>query len=106
MAELEELGVGVFEELDGGLGADGGVVEKSGVPADDGEVGGIVGDAGLEDLVALAFGELEGVAADDLGDAGAVGGDEPFRRVDGVEAGLLRRAQMGARAQDRATQPV
>lgn len=76
VAELEELGVGVLEELDGGLRAGGGVVEEGGVPADDGEVGGVVGDAGLEDLVALAFGELEVLAADDLGDAGAVVGDE------------------------------
>ena len=71
MAEVEELGVGVLDELDGGLGAGGGVVEEGGVPADDGEVVDVVGDAGLEDFVTLGFGEAAGVAADDLGDVEA-----------------------------------
>ena len=53
MAEVEELGVSVFEELNGGLRPCGGVVEEGGVPADDGEVVGVVGDARLEDFVAL-----------------------------------------------------
>ena len=53
VAEFEELRVGVLEELNGSIGAGGGVVEEGCVPADDGEVVGVVGDTGLEDLVAL-----------------------------------------------------
>ena len=68
MAEVEELGVGVLDELDGGLGAGGGVVEEGGVPADNGKVVNVVGDAGLKNLLTLGFGEAAGVAADDLGD--------------------------------------
>ena len=68
VAELEELRVGVLQKLDGGLGAGGRVIDEGGVPSDDGEVGRIVGDAGLENFLALAFGEGGGFPADDLGD--------------------------------------
>ena len=61
-------------KLDGGLGARLAVVEKRGVPADYRQVVGIVGNAGLQNLVALAFGKLGGFSAHDLRDASALGG--------------------------------
>ncbi len=76
VAEFEELGVGVFEELDGGFGAGGVVVEEGAVPADDGEVVGVIGDAGLENFLALAVGERRVFAANNLCDAAAFGGEE------------------------------
>lgn len=76
VAKFEKLRVSVFEKLNGGFGAGGGVVEEGGVPADDGEVGGIVRDAGLEDLVALVGGEGKSVSANDLRDERAVPLDE------------------------------
>ena len=57
VAEFEQLRVGVLEQLDGGLGAGVRVVDKGGVPSDDGEVVRIVGDAGLQNFLALAVGE-------------------------------------------------
>ena len=76
VAELEQLRVGVLQELDGGLGADGGVVDEGGVPSDDREVVGIVGDARLQNFLALAFGERGRFSADDLGDVVALGGEQ------------------------------
>ena len=56
------------------------VVEKGCVPADDGEIVGVVGDARLEDFVAFGFGEFAGVSADDLSDVKCVFLDEVRRR--------------------------
>jgi len=78
VAKLEKLRVGVLQKLDGGLGAGGRVINEGGVPSDDGEIGRIVGDAGLEDFLALAFGEGGGFSANDLGDGVALGGQEFF----------------------------
>ena len=80
MAELEQLRVGVLQKLDGGLGAGVGVVDEGGVPSDDGEVVGIVGNAGLENLLALAVGEHGHFAADDLGDLISVGCEQGVGR--------------------------
>ena len=90
VAKLEKLGVGVLQKLDGGFGAGGAVVEEGGVPADDGQVGGIVGDLGIENLGAFAFGEGLRVAAHDLGDlaaggSGEVGGRRLARGLANVE---------------------
>ena len=76
VAEFEKLGVGVFQKLNGGFGAGGAVVEEGGVPADDGHIGGVVGDLGIENLGAFAFGEGLRVAAHDLGDLAAGGSGE------------------------------
>lgn len=76
MAELEELGVGIFKQLNSRFSTCGSVIEKGGIPTDDGEVRGVIGDAGLQDFVTLLRGQRQGIAADDLGDTGAVGGDE------------------------------
>ena len=57
VAELEQLRVGILQQLDGGLGAGGRVVEKGGVPSDDREIVGIVRNARLQNLLALAIGE-------------------------------------------------
>src|SRR5579863_37146 len=69
VAELEQLRVGVLQQLDGGFGAGGSVVNESGIPADHRDVVGIVGHAGLQNLQLLAFGKDGGFAAHDLGDA-------------------------------------
>ena len=45
MAELEQLRVRIFQQLDGGLGAGERVVEEGGIPADHGQVVRVVGDA-------------------------------------------------------------
>src|SRR5437660_158253 len=55
MAEFEQLRIGVFEKLDGGLGAGDRVVKKGSVPADHGQVGRIVRDAALQHFLALAL---------------------------------------------------
>src|SRR5579863_9540689 len=73
VAELEQLRVGVLQELDGGFGAGGRVVDEGGVPSDDGEVVGIVRNARLQHFLSFAFGELRGFSADDLGDLIALG---------------------------------
>jgi hypothetical protein len=76
VAELEELRVRVLQQLDGGLSAGGRVVDEGSVPSDDSEVGGIVRDAGLENFLALGFGESGGFSADDLGYLVARGSQE------------------------------
>ena len=73
MAEFQQLRVGVFEQLDSGLGAGFAVVKKSRVPADDGQIVRIVGNAGLQNFVTLAFGKLGRFSAHDLRDAAALG---------------------------------
>ena len=76
VAELEELGVGVLQQLDRGLGAGGRVVEEGRVPSDDREVAGIVRDAGLQDLLAFAFGEDLHFPANHLRDVDALRGQK------------------------------
>jgi hypothetical protein len=72
VAELEELRVGVLEQLNGGLRAVVRVQEKRRVPADDREVGVVVRDARLQHLGALARREPLPVAAHDLRNLEAV----------------------------------
>ena len=67
-----------MQELDGCFGAGRRVVDEGGVPSDDGEVGRIIGDAGLENFLALAFREGGGFPANDLGDGVALRGQEFF----------------------------
>ena len=76
VAELEELRVGVLQELNGGFGAGRAVVDEGGVPADHGEVVRIVGDARLQDFLAFAVGKRLGFAANDLGDVVALSGEQ------------------------------
>ena len=57
MAELEQLRVGVLEQLDGGLGADWSVIDEGGVPADHGQIVGIVGNPRLKNFLAFAIGK-------------------------------------------------
>src|SRR5271157_1532383 len=76
MAELEQLRVGVLQELDRGLGAGGRVVDEGRVPADHGQIVGIVGNARLQNLLALAFGKHRHLAADDLGNLVSVRGQQ------------------------------
>src|SRR6266576_6415195 len=78
VAKLEKLRVGVLQELDGGFGAGRRVVDEGGVPSDDSQVGRIIGDAGLENFLALAFREGGGFPANDLGDGVALRGQEFF----------------------------
>ena len=80
MAELEQLRVGVLQQLDGGFGAGLRVVDEGRVPSDHGEVVGIVGNAGLQNLLALAFGEHGHLAADDLGDLVSLDGEQVVGR--------------------------
>ena len=82
MAEFEQLRVGVLQQLDGGFGAGLRVVDEGGVPSDDREVVGIVGDAGLQNLLALAFGKHGGFAANDLGDLRRVRRADRWRTED------------------------
>ena len=79
VAELEQLRVGVLEQLNRGFGAGVAVVEKCRVPADHGQVVLVIGNARLQHLSAFAGGEREPVAAHNLRDfkpviAGQVGG--------------------------------
>src|SRR5215469_18272602 len=76
VAELEELGVGVLQKLDGGLGPGLRVVNEGGVLSDDGEVSGIVRDAGLKNFLALAFRQCGSFSADDLGNGVGLRGEE------------------------------
>src|ERR1022692_1284323 len=80
MAELEELRVGVLQELDGSLGAGRTVVDEGGVPADYGEIVGIVGNPRLQNFLALAIGERLGLAAHNLRDEVALRSEEVGRR--------------------------
>ena len=68
MAEFEELGVCVFEELYCGFGSHSRVVEECRVPANDSEVFDAVGNSRLQDLLPLAFGQFGQISAHDLGD--------------------------------------
>ena len=79
VAELEQLRVGVLEELDGGLGAGLRVVDEGGIPSDDREVAGIVRDAGLQNFLALAVGECGHLSANNLGDLVALRGEKFVR---------------------------
>ncbi len=58
--------------MDGGLGTGWSVVDEGSVPADHGQIVGIVGNARLQNFLAFAIGERLGLAAHDLGDAGAL----------------------------------
>ena len=73
MAEFEQLRIGVFEQLDGGLGAGDRVVKKGSIPADHGQVGRIVRDAALQNFLALALRQRQSFSADDLGNLIPVG---------------------------------
>ena len=71
MPELEQLGVGVLEQLQSGRRAFGGVVEEGRGPSHHQQVGVVVGHARLEDLGALGGGERGRLAAHDLRDLAA-----------------------------------
>src|SRR5579863_9995753 len=71
VAELEELRVGILQELDSSFGAGGAVVNEGGVPSDHGEIVRIVGNAGLQNFLAFAVGERLGLAPHDLRDEAA-----------------------------------
>src|SRR5215472_7712038 len=80
MPEFQELRVGVLEQLDRGFGAGLGVINERGVPPDDRKIIWIIGDAALENLLALAIAKDGSFAADDLGDAAALRREEFFGR--------------------------
>src|SRR5271163_3057266 len=61
VAELEQLGVGILQELDGGLGADCAVIDEGGVPSDYGQVVGIIGNPRLQNFLAFAIGKRLGL---------------------------------------------
>src|SRR6266496_6542482 len=66
MAELKQLRIGIFQQLYGSFRPGGGVIEERAIPPDHGQIIGIVGNAGLHYLIALAFGESCSLAAHDL----------------------------------------
>src|SRR6266480_7093445 len=53
MAKFQELRVGIFEQLPGGLSTRCGVIHKCAIPSDNGEIVLIVGDARLKNLTAF-----------------------------------------------------
>src|ERR1700746_2484912 len=80
MAEFQELRVGVLQQLNGGFSTGLRVINEPRVPPDDGKIVGIIGDATLENLLALAFAKRGSFAADNLGDAPALRREEFFGR--------------------------
>ncbi len=76
MAELEQLGIGVFEQLHGGFRAGFRVVNEGGIPSQDGHVVRVVRHCGLQDFAAFAVGKSGILSADDLRDLLAAGAEK------------------------------
>src|SRR5580692_2761903 len=72
MAEFEQLRVGIFQQLNGGLGAGFAVIQKSRIPTDYCQIIGVIRDARLQDFVLLPFRELRGFSTNDLRDTRAM----------------------------------
>ena len=89
VAELQQLRVGVLQKLDRRLRPGLGVVDEGRVPSNDREIAGIVRHARREDLLAFAFGEHGGFAADDLGDLVA----RPWQQIVGAWASRRSRGR-------------
>src|SRR5579864_6642731 len=68
MSKLQQLGVGVLQELNRSLRARGSVVNEGRVPSNHGKVMRIVRHTRLQDFLALAVRQQAGLAAHDLGD--------------------------------------
>ena len=71
-AKLQKLGVGKFEQADGGVGARIGIEQKSRVPGNDRKIRRIIRHARLQHFIPFAVGEHSSLATNDLRDVLAV----------------------------------
>src|SRR6185369_6911512 len=79
VAELEQLGVGIFEQLNGRGGPFGRIVNQRSHPAYDQHVAWIVRQRPFEGLLAFARRQRTSFAADQLRDAVAAFGEQRLR---------------------------
>ena len=91
VAELQELGVGVFEKLDAGEGSGVCLAQKGCVPARDHQVVGVVGHGGVENFALFFSGEFREFATDDFGDITAVFRDQTCsgKAISAVRRGFI-----------------
>src|SRR5436305_1591759 len=69
MAELEQLGVGIFEQLNDRVRTGRAVIEKRAIPADHSQIVRIIRDARLQDFLIFAIRKRYVFAPNDLGNA-------------------------------------
>src|ERR1700675_3770730 len=86
MAELEQLRVGVFQQLDNSFRAGSAVIEQRAVPADYRQIVWIVRNLRLQYFLALAIRQGTVLTAHDLRNASAFSGEQFGRR--GVSSNL------------------
>src|ERR1019366_7072660 len=91
MPELQQLRVDVFQDLHRSFGARGGVINQRGIPSHHEQVVGIVGKAGLENVIVFPAREWSELAAQYL---------RNLRTVLGQKVGAARLAGDAAQCED------